>query len=110
MIINNFGTEYELTFYTDKYCNNNSLYVGAMGKCSEDEWEEPYCDVTVNLPRSGIIQNERAAFLDMNNSGNVITKMIEEGYIEIVDGMEERSGFCVYPLGIFTDKFWNEVK
>ena len=110
MIIDSYGKQYEITFYTSRYSNNNALFVGAIGKCSEDDFEEPYCDVTVNLPPSGMIQNERAAYLDMNNSGNVINKMVEEGYIEMVDGVEYASGFCVYPLGIFTDKFWKEVK
>ena len=105
MKINSYGNEYDLHFVRSEYANNGSLYVGAI--CSDGE---PFCDVTVNLDESQYIRNPKAAYLDTNNSANVISEMIEEGYVVIDETDGAESGFCYYPLGVFTDKFFEEER
>ena len=44
--------------------------------------------------------------------GNSLTReeMIEEGYVVIDETDGAESGFCYYPLGVFTDKFFEEER
>lgn len=105
MKINSYGNEYDISFVRDTYVNNGSLYVGAI----DNEDGCLFCSVTVNLPASDRISENDCAYLDTNNAENVIDQMIDEGYIEMLSDMAF-SGFCCYPLGRFTEKFFKEVQ
>ena len=98
-----YGETYNVTFDVTTYANNGSLAVQAY--CDDGE---PYGTVTVNTPYSA--GNEKdVAFLDTNNCGSLIRQMVDDGLIELT-GKYASSGFCNYPQGKFTEKFYeNEV-
>ena len=97
-----FGNKYKLYFRVEKYANNGALAVMAY----TDEYE-PYATITKNLPESNNLRGNEA-YLDTNNVGTLVSAMVNAGYIDIAD-TAALSGFCVYPLGTFTDKFYAEV-
>lgn len=112
-------TPIEITVYTrwneDKkfrfskgnYMNNNNLYVAVMSWDEEDKYWENYSDLTVNLMYD--LDNNKA-YLDANNCDpNIIAALEEKGLI--VDMCSSASsGYCVYPLYIFTKEFLNGME
>ena len=99
-VVNEWNGEVEnIKFVASKYANNGSLAVQAY--CEDGE---PYATITVNLPDSDM-NGENMAFLDTNNCDSLIRQMADAGYVELLP-MYVNSGFCSYPLGAFTDKFF----
>ena len=98
------GETYNLTFEATTYQNNGSLAVQAY-----DEEGMPFAIVTVNTPYSDTNEKD-VAFLDTNNSGSLVRQMVDDGLIELT-GRYVQSGYCSYPQGKFTKKFYeSEVK
>ena len=76
------------------YSNNESI---AILMYNMDD--EPYGAVTVNLCHP--LQSDELAFVDENNIPG-IGKWLERNHIALSLCMKARSGFCEYPLYMFT--------
>lgn len=97
------GETHTARFFRDEYANNGSLYVGVITYDEEyKEWEH-WSDLTVNLP--GMCPDENKAFINTNNCAPEIIKGLEKAKFIKNTGVTRPSGFCVYPLYEFTDKF-----
>ncbi len=92
------GEQYDLYFKTAKYTNNGSTAVQAF-----TESGEPYATVSVNLEES-VGCKEYEFYADTNNCGDLVSSMIDSGYIKEVGDLGF-SGFCVYPKVVLTPKF-----
>ena len=99
-----FDEEYKARFWKSEYANNGNLYIGVVYWDEEDECWMPWGDLTVNLDMK-CRPNE--AFLDTNNCAPEIIQILSaKGYIEDT-GTVRPSGFCIYPLVKFSEKFLN---
>ena len=97
-------TTYELSFVRAQYTNNKALAIQVMCKEEDDEFTIPFARLTVNLPKSGLL-DENCAFIDTNNCPTeVIELLTKEGVAEYM-GYSETSGFCSYPCYRFS-KEW----
>lgn len=66
---------------------------------------EPYCALTVSFGEFLGIKN--SAYIDTNNCG--FAKQLLKPEIAQATGLYKTSGFCRYPLWIFSEKFLKEV-
>lgn len=85
--------EYELGIVKGRYSHNNTLYLGFY----DIRNDEPFCDITVNLPESyarGSIQ-----YIDTNNFPE-LEDIINEYDLGFCMG-SGHSGWCTYPLYYF---------
>ncbi len=90
-----FGTTENVTLTVNTYMDNKSLYVGMT--TVEDGFPEPYGDVTVNLLGS---VPPYCAFVDTNNMPELEDFLVKNGIAEFT-GLEQKSGYCTYPLYLF---------
>ena len=90
-----FGTTENVALTVNTYVDNKSLYVGMTTE--EDGFPEPYGDVTVNLLTS---VPPYCAFVDTNNMPELEDFLVENGIAEFT-GIQQRSGYCSYPLYLF---------
>lgn len=97
---NSWGTANAFLVHS-KYVTNDGLAVEIITDTFGD-WE-PYGEVTVNFG----FASERYAYVDVNNMPN-ITEFLEENGLAKPTGLEYHSGYCVYPMYEFTDKFFAE--
>lgn len=77
------------------YGYGKNLYVGLTCIDKEYGYEEPYCNVTVNLPNEYC--PAYCGYLDTNNNPN-LQKFVEENELGVFAGRLGASGFCTYPL------------
>jgi hypothetical protein len=97
--------DYEIKFYVDRYAKDRSTYIEAL-VMENGEPVDCYADVTI----CGMYNTFRGeAALDVNNVGDLIDAMVHNELIEITPRIAVRSGFCEYPIGKLTKKFFNEV-
>lgn len=89
------GSTEKVQLEINNYMNNNGLYLGLMRK--EDDYFEPYGDISVNL---GVKAPDYCACVDLNNMPELV-KFIEENDLGEFTGLTQRSGFCEYPLYMF---------
>lgn len=89
------GSTVEVQLEINNYMNNNGLYLGLMGR--EDDYFEPYGDISVNL---GTKAPDYCAYVDLNNMPE-LEQFIEENDLGEFTGLTQRSGFCEYPLYMF---------
>ena len=68
---------------------------------------EPWNGITVNL---GTSFGDTMAYVDTNNNGQNMMKLLEENGLVEDTGIRGYSGFCEYPLCHFTDKFFEAAK
>lgn len=85
------GTTEQVTLFASTY-ENKSLFVGMT--TMEDGIPEPYCDVTVNLLET---LPPYCAFVDTNNMPELEDFLVKNKLAEFT-GLEQRSGYCTYPL------------
>ena len=78
-------------WYNGRIC----LKIRAKEKLSEDFFE-PFCDVTVNLPNAEL-SSDNLVFLDVNNAHWLEQFMIDNGF-GMPTGRFRTSGFVNYPL------------
>ncbi len=83
----------EVWLWTSRYKDNDSLYIGLM--CNENGWDEPFADLTVNLP-TAMKTNNNCVFLDTNNLPNAEAFVRKIG-IGKPTGKYGHSGYCSYP-------------
>lgn len=88
-----FEEDYLLAPRVSKYTNNGTLYILLTG-----EDDEPFCDLTVNLPNDQISDKSKPnlAFVDTNNN-QWLPKFIERYSLGKPTGFYGFSGYCVYP-------------
>lgn len=110
MNYNYYGKDYELTFKKGEY-SNGRLAIKVMCKEKGEDWFEPFCNLTVNLPDIILSSDgskelpDDMAFIDSNNCpADLVMKIIEEGYMTMTKTVAQ-SGFCNYPLVRF-NKEW----
>lgn len=77
------------------YNGRTCLKIRAKEKLSE-EFFEPFCDVTVNLPNAEL-SSDNLVFLDVNNAPWLEQFMFDNGFGSPT-GYFRTSGFCNYPL------------
>ena len=77
------------------YNGRTCLKIRAKEKLSE-EFFEPFCNVTVNLPNAEL-SSENLVFLDVNNAPWLEQFMFDNGFGSPT-GYFRTSGFCNYPL------------
>lgn len=90
-----FGTTENVTLTVKTYVDSNSLYVGMT--TADDGFPEPYGDVTVNLL---VPVPSYCAFVDTNNMPE-LEEFLVKNKIAAFTGIEQRSGYCSYPLYLF---------
>ena len=98
------GDEYEIRFVKTQYAMDGNLAILAENLEPEFGWWEPYGNLTVNL---GDDLNGWMGYLDTNNVPDLCDFAIEKGWCTVVG--YERSGFCTYPLAVFTAEFLEEI-
>ena len=112
MMYNSCGTNYELDFRKAKYIDNGRLAIQVLCREESEDWYEPFCMLTVNLP-DVILSSDGSkdmpsnmAFLNINNYGtdDLYKKLIDMGYMTMTRTVAQ-SGFCSYPLVKF-DEEW----
>ena len=114
MKYNSYGTEYELSFKKGRYSNGRTA-IQVMCREPEQEWSEPFCALTVNLP-DVILSSDGSkdlpsnmAFIDTNNCpADLVMKIIEEGYMTMTR-TTARSGYCTYPLVKFDEEWLSSL-
>ena len=77
------------------YNGRTAIKIRAKEKLSE-EFFEPFCDVTVNLPNAEL-SSDNLIFLDVNNAPWLEQFMIDNGF-GMPTGRFRTSGFVNYPL------------
>ena len=77
------------------YNGRTCVKIRAKEKLSEDFFE-PFCDVTVNLPNAEL-SSDNLVFLDVNNAPWLEQFMIDNGF-GMPTGRFRTSGFVNYPL------------
>ena len=96
--VNPWNNKQMVGFFTiHKYWYNGRtcLKIRAKEKLSEDFFE-PYCDVTVNLPFANL-DSDNLVFLDVNNAPWLEKFMVDNGFA-MPTGRFRTSGFVNYPL------------
>lgn len=78
-----------------QYVKPTRLYLGLRTREYGEEYFEPYCDITVNLPGE-MISGENCAFVDTNNAP-FITEFLEKNGLAEPTGLFGFSGWCAYP-------------
>lgn len=91
------GTELDAYFKKDTYCfkKQNRMYLGMLTIDPDFGFLEPFCDVTVNLPRE-MLTGKNCAFVDTNNAPFLPRFLVENGLAEPT-GNFGFSGYCAYP-------------
>ena len=82
----------KVTLTMGSYMDNNAVYLGLMDR--ENEKDEFWCDVTVNL---GGNLPPYCGYLDTDNSPGIM-KFVEKYHLGKFTGIPGYSGFRVYPL------------
>lgn len=91
---------YKIYFFRDTYECNNELYIGA-NYLNEDEDEDFYADISINIEGTFLKENEIIA---SNDSSDLIEKMIKDGLLEDTNEVV-LSGFGKYRKVRLTKKF-----
>lgn len=92
-----FGT-YEVAVEVNSYQMGGGIYVGLI--CFEDGFEEPFADITVNVPNEFIPLTAEQfdwAPVDTNNCPWV-EKFLTDNKLAEKTGRTVRSGWCEYPI------------
>lgn len=101
---NAFGQDHNIVLRKTTYRNNKTLAV-FMVEIQDDGFEEQYGVLTVNLDESDwLCSSGDCQFIDTNNFGWDILDWLEENGIANRTGTYGHSGFCDYPLVIFTEE------
>ena len=77
------------------YNNGSNLYVGLLCLNERGIPEDPYADLTVNLPEYELEPYE--AFIDTNNFPDA-EQFLEENGLAFHTGTYGGSGYCIYPV------------
>lgn len=87
--------EMDVSLTTDRYVHGNGLYVGMYYFDEEDQFWEPWADISVNLPHEALT-DMNCAFIDVNNAGTLPSFLVENGLAKPT-GRFGYSGYCAYP-------------
>ena len=106
MKYNSYGTEYELSFVKSEYVTNGNLAIQIMGKENGEDYDMPFCMLTVNLDKK---LPPNMSFIDSNNCPREIIAELEMKGKIIPTGLILSSGWCVYEAYEFTKEFLDEI-
>lgn len=102
-----YGVNYILEFKKAKYQNNGSLAIQIMCRCEGEDFLEPFARLTVNLAVPPM--HEDCAYIDTNNVPmDLIQMLIDEG-IMTPTGLDQISGYCIYPECKFNHGWLEEL-
>lgn len=87
--LNLYGTNYDLTFFTNRYLNNDNTYIGIMCKEEGSDYEEPWGDLSINLDMN---LPENLIFINHNCNQEIVDELEKQGLIEDT-GCRVPSGF-----------------
>lgn len=90
--LTNYGKTYNVYPEIGYYSHGNTLAVSLIA-----DNEEPYCNLTVNIPDSIVWASDTDAFVDTNNCPWAEQFITENGLGSPL-GYVGHSGFCSYPL------------
>lgn len=98
-----FDETFNIVLCRTSYRNNNTLAV-LMVDVQDDGTEEDFGVLTVNLDTGGLTlaNKEDTQFIDTNNLTKDIVKWLVDNNIATETGLYWPSGYCVYPLFMFT--------
>lgn len=101
--LNMYGETFHIILGKTSYRNNNTIAV-MMIDVQPDGTEEDFGVLTVNLETGGLTManKEDTQFIDTNNLTQDIVKWLVDNNIAVETGLYWPSGFCVYPLFMFT--------
>ena len=108
MEYDSYGTEYELSFRKGHYQDNNTLAVQIMCKEKNEDWYAPFCMLTVNLPTTKSLPDNRA-YIDVNNCPKDLIQSLEEQGVIKKTLVSAPSGFCIYPLYEFSQEWLDKL-
>lgn len=100
--------------YTDEWGNkwniSFTLNRDNKGRITLQSWceEGPYATIMRPIGNGKRIKDTFSEYLDTNNSGHIIAAMKKRGYIEVSETEVGFSGYCMYPLGKLTEKFFEK--
>ena len=91
------GNVHDAYIQEDAYAVNGRIFLGLWTNDLDcpGGYFEPYCDITVNLPREPLT-GKSCAFVDVNNAP-FITRFLEENGLAEPTGVMGFSGWCAYP-------------
>ena len=101
--IKSFDKDEEFLFVKANYVNNKNLSVQILYKDDELGWDD-WGVLTVNLC-DRLPDNQ--AYLDINNCSPEIINWVLDNHAKIIG--QKQSGFCLYPLVEFSEKFLSEM-
>lgn len=95
--INPFAPEdiLKAVLHENRYLDRDRLYLGLLTWNEEFRGYEPWCDITVNLQREELT-DENCAFLDVNNAP-YLEKFIQDNHLGRPTGRRAQSGYVTYP-------------
>jgi len=99
-----YGEDHNIILGKCNYTSNGSFAV-LMIEVFDDGHEEDFGMLTVNIDDSDYYANKiDKQFIDTNNLTWLITEWLAKNNIATFTGHYGHSGFCDYPLFIFTDE------
>lgn len=102
-----YGVNYILEFKKATYQNNGSLAIQVMCRTEGEDFLEPYCRLTTNLAVPPVRKN--CAYIDDNNvPQDLIQMLVDEGIIKFT-GVNQTSGWCIYPEAEFSAEWLKEL-
>lgn len=91
------GREMDVALVRDQYVEGSRLYVGLWAFDAEENFWEPWSEITVNLPGE-TLTDELCGFVDSNycNTGGSMPGFLVENGLAAPTGKVAFSGFCTY--------------
>lgn len=98
--------QYQLSFTKSTYRVDNTLAIEGLYRDAEFDCDMPFATLTVNLGDKNLKPNQ--AYVDTNNTHDLITLLEKVGVAERTDYCRV-SGFCLYPLYEFDEKWLESI-
>lgn len=95
-----FGTTADIYFVKTRYCVDHRTAIEMI--CVNEEGEEPYASLTVNVAPEHFKMDDNTVCIDTNNLGKGVVEWLEDNGLFNNLGYLIRSGFCEYPMGVLT--------
>ena len=91
LILNEWETDYPMSFELATYAENGNLFVGLISH--KEGYPEPWGDLTVNL---SVKCAPNRAYIDTNNNGSEIINWLVQNNLGYATGRLMNSGWCTY--------------
>ena len=104
-----FGDKHQIILARTSYKSNNSIAVLMIEKMPDGS-EEDWATLTVNLVDAIVPADSETAYIDTNNLGEDIIRWLSNNRIAVKTAFFGRSGYCTYPLVMFTKGALNSMR